>query len=255
MAKRCPLCDNSWDDSYEICPMDGGALASNRKILPNFSPQPVQVDSGENQDANVNSQNTTASASVQANQSNYNAQKNINPSYVEGIVRNFNEDFIKTNIVKQWFLSLRKGCSFVTDGNIYSFDVMENNGDIHSVVLYGKVIRGRFQDHSRVRVYGKHDRSGTIIANQIENLGSNSAVQMNKALSNISVKILTGLMLFIIGYLVFFVDYMHLFDVVLSSIFSLISAIVSFIFSTLYALIPLIIILLVLWFMIRKIFK
>ncbi|WNS77438.1 hypothetical protein RRV45_10775 [Bacillus sp. DTU_2020_1000418_1_SI_GHA_SEK_038] len=248
MAKRCAICDQTWDDSNLNCPIDGAALTPVRKVI---STPPQQTHDASETQANAQApyqasqfaatapQTSSAQASIQVKPGN---------AYVEGTVRNFHEDIIKTNPVKQWFLSLRKGCHFVRDGNICTFDVDDPKGDIHSVILYGKVIRGRFQDHSYIRVYGTQDRHNTIVAKQIENLGSNSSVAVNKTLSSLAVRVITGLIAIFLLYFILFVDLSTLLQ-------SLSAGITNFVVSVLSAIFPLIIIGFVFWMLIRKFFK
>lgn len=247
MTKRCPICDQTWDDSNLNCPIDGAALTSIRKVISNQTPQPhvtqanAQASHHPSQNATTVSQPSSAPTPIQAKVKPDNA-------YVEGTVRNFHEDIIQTNPVKQWILSLRKGCHFVLDGNIYTFDIDDPKGDIHSVILYGKVVRGRFQDHSYIRVYGTQDRHNTIIAKQIENLGSNSSVAVNKTLSGLAVRTITGLIVSFLLYFVLFADFTNLLQ-------NLSAGVTNFIISVLSAIFPLIIIGVVAWIWIRKFFR
>lgn len=253
MAKRCPICDQTWDDSNLNCPIDGAALTSIRKVI--STPNPQTHDAHDAHETQANAQTLNQSSQVAATalqtssaQASNKVKVKLGNAYVEGTVRNFNEDIIKTNPVKQWVLSLRKGCHFVRDGNICTFDVDDPTGSVHSVILYGKVIRGRFQNHSYIRVYGKQDRHNTIVAKKIENLGSNSSVAVNKTLSSLSVRVITSLMTILLLYFILFVDFRNLLQ-------SFSAGITNLVFSVLSAILPLLIIGGIIWIWVRKFFR
>ncbi|MFJ7994711.1 hypothetical protein ACIQY5_21550 [Peribacillus frigoritolerans] len=155
---------------------------------------------------------------------------------VEGEVRNFHEDEVKTNFIKQWFISVITGAPFVRDGNINSFEVLADDGKIFNIVLYGKMVRGRFQEYSRVKVFGSKGLHNTIVANSIKNLNSQSRVRTNFSIPSTIIRLAS---LIIFYYLYGFV--MFLTEVNWVSIISII--------------IQLIIIYLGLRWMIRKLFR
>jgi hypothetical protein len=265
MLKKCPICERYWDDDYSICPIDGEALTTKRRVITSPPPQQqdetaVAVDPAQQSAVQpvkpVDGSSSPVPAPVPKKRSSFSITKLMSKckrtaakeAYIEGTVRNFHEDIVQMNVVNQWFLALRKGCPFVRDGNICNFEVVDANGQVHSVVMYGKIIRGRFQEHSMIRVFGKRDRHNTMIAKSIENLSSNSKVKVNKAVSNSIVRIISMLTVLVLYYLVFMVDYISLLEAMATSVTSLLLAVIS-------ALLPIVIMVLILWFFLKKLFR
>ncbi|MED3997545.1 hypothetical protein P4647_23415 [Peribacillus frigoritolerans] len=253
MSKKCPICEQYWDDGYSVCPIDGVALTAKRKVI--TSPSSPQQDMTTNTvDPSKPASDDSSHAPIPApkKRSSFSMTKWINKlkrktareDYIEGTVRNFHEDIVQMNFVSQWFLALLKGCPFVLDGNICNFELVDSSGQVNNVVMYGKIIRGRFQDHSTIKVFGKRDRHNTIIAKSVENLSSNSKVKVNKAVSNGIVRIISSMVFLLLFYLVFMVDYI-----------SLLISIKKWLLAVISALLPIVILLIFLWFCLKKLFK
>jgi hypothetical protein len=261
MSKQCSICNSIWDDHYTNCPKDGAALSQRRKVLASPATDPTAqaeaeasaASSGPAQQAGHSSNTYTAGASgsgaVVAQPKAMAASRHRGLDVAEGVVRNFHEDVMQSKPLQHWFRSLINGNPFVSDGTSYSFEVLDQStGMAHHAVLYGKIIRGRFQDHTRIKVFGKRDRSNSILAHAVENLNSNTSVQLNRALSATAVRWITGLVIAVLIYFVAFVDWLELLN-------TAVNGILGFIGQLFTAILPLIIVIGVLWFMVRKFWR
>ncbi|MGH1143126.1 hypothetical protein [Bacillus pseudomycoides] len=265
MSKQCPVCKNKWRDDVSKCPIDDTELFIEGEII--TSPPSQQQDEADKivispkqpmiqpvKDAENDS--SIPPAIVHKKRKGFFITKLISKfkrtdpkkAYIEGVVRNFHEDIIEMNLIRQWLLALLKGCPFVKCGNICNFELLDTNGQVHSIIMYGKIIRGRFQEYSTIRVFGKWDRNNTMIARSMENLSSNSKVKVNKAISSNMVRVLSILVVSILYYLIFMVDYISLIETITASIMTFLSAVI-------LTLLPFMITFLVLWFLIKKLFR
>ncbi|MEK4069000.1 hypothetical protein [Peribacillus sp. FSL R5-0717] len=203
MVKYCHRCKDGQEYSDDVteCPVCETFLSTKRSKILSSPSQAGQVDihSPSNPIQSVPTQATSSVQQQKKRSMDNNGVKLITKSFmkmgermknmnlpkiglwrtVEGEVRNFHEDEVKTNFIKQWFISVITGAPFVRDGNINSFEVLDEDGNSFNVVLYGKMVRGRFQEYSRVKVFGSRGLHNTIVANSIKTLNSQSRVRTN----------------------------------------------------------------------------
>ncbi len=170
---------------------------------------------------------------------------------IKGQVSNFQEDVIPGKMLGRWFDACIKGIPFMKDGYMNTFQVYDQDGEGHEVVVYGKIVRGKIGDHNLVQVFGKRDRHGTVVAKHIENLNSNTTVSVNSGMSANSVRFLTAIIIFLLFSIINFVisfDWIGLVNLV-------VSVILTFLSNIFVAILPLIIVLFGIWIMIKKVFR
>ncbi len=116
--------------------------------------------------------------------------QNKNEPDVEGIVKNFFEQEISTFFITKLFRSLFLGLPFTLGNTVNTFQVYKgwglNSGDNQTgteVIVYGKIAKGKLPENNVVKVWGKKDKNGTIIAKKIHNNTSNTYLKINHAIS------------------------------------------------------------------------
>lgn len=109
---------------------------------------------------------------------------------VEGIVRNFKEEVMPGFLIVRWFRTLFMGVPFVFDKTINSFELYSNWGvgknnscNCDGVVIYGRVSRGKPNQDNTIRVWGRREANGTIVASKGFNVNSNSWMVVNHSIN------------------------------------------------------------------------
>ena len=170
-----------------------------------------------------------------------------------GRVRNFHEEEVYSPFLLKWWRSFNKGIPYVVGHTLSSFQLYEdeNSENGHDVVLYGKMTRGRFADFNRVKVYGKPDHSNSIVAKQIINLNSQSAVGVNYLLPAWAVRVITAVILLVLIttiYTVVTTDWEAMIENAVNNFMALLLSLVE-------PLLLLLIVIVTLWFMISSFFR
>lgn len=170
---------------------------------------------------------------------------------IKGQVSNFHEEVIAGKTFGRWLDSCTKGIPFMKDGYMNTFQVYDQDGEGHEVVLYGKILRGKIGDHNLVQVFGKRDRHGTVVAKRIENLNSNTTVSVNSGMSANSVRFLTAIIIFLLFSII---NFAISFDWI-GFVNYAVAVVLNFLTNIFIAVLPLIIVLFGIWIMIKKFFR
>ena len=165
---------------------------------------------------------------------------------VRGTVYNFYEEQSGRGIFYQLYQSIVYGVPFVPSGQVSTFQVQgSENGEsyAHQVVLHGRIIRGRFSDNNVVRVEGRRDYSNTILARRVVNEATDSNVTLEFAVPAGVIRFLGAVFVMLVIYL-FMLDW----DVIAQSL-------LDFIVNIVMLALPIIILIVVLLFFIKRLFR
>lgn len=130
-------------------------------------------------------------------------------NYIEGIVRNYKEDGMKTSFFGRLFRSMFTWTPFVPDGTIQTFQLFEKldqrNQDqfeqvCQEVIIYGQIISGTIHENNVVRVKGRRNRHNALEARSVKNLSSGTDIKIRHALHPLTTWILAIIVLLIISY-------------------------------------------------------
>lgn len=251
MAKNCMFCNDgqTYSDHMAICPSCG-----------NFLKRQEDTSSRNRRDEFENIFEDISEVSEPVlkpvfQQSSQMSTKTIveSASVTVGRVRNFHEEEVYSPFLMKWFRSFFKGVPFVFGHTLNTFQLYEDDHSEtgYDVVFYGKMTRGRFTDFNRVKVYGKPDHSNSIVAKQIINLNSRSAVGVNYLFSAFLVRIITAVLLCLILsslYAIVAIDWGAMVE-------NTVNTFLEFLLSLVQPIMLLLIVGFTLWFMIRGIFR
>lgn len=130
-------------------------------------------------------------------------------NYIEGIVRNYKEDGMKTSFFGRLFRSMFTWTPFVPDGTIQTFQLFEKldqrNQDqfeqvCQEVIIYGQIISGTIHENNVVRVKGRRNRHNALEARSVKNLSSGTDIKIRHALHPLTTWILAIIVLLAISY-------------------------------------------------------
>ena len=130
-------------------------------------------------------------------------------NYIEGIVRNYKEDGMKTSFLGRLFRSMFTWTPFVPDGTIQTFQLFEKldqrNQDqfeqvCQEVIIYGQIISGTIHENNVVRVKGRRNRHNALEARSVKNLSSGTDIKIRHALHPLTTWILAIIVLLAISY-------------------------------------------------------
>lgn len=275
MAKECPNCKDKveYPSNLGECPKCGNFLKVKRSSKPdvvddfadvfdNILEDPIMDERPNHSNENRRREDLKSNQQGNISFDNFQQEKTTNRKnkptkvkketkqkleVIKGEVDNFNEEVIQEHFITKWFDSIFKGIPFSRrEGVINTFHVYDEVGEGHEVILYGKILRGKIGNHNLVKVTGKRDQHGAVVARYVENLNSKTTVSVKGTTSANSVRLFTLLCFIVVLYLVFGVNWVGLIN-------SIVTGTMNLFFWLLNALLPLIIVIGVLWFGFRKI--
>lgn len=130
-------------------------------------------------------------------------------NYIEGIVRNYKEDGMKTSFFGRLFRSMLTWTPFVPDGTIQTFQLFEqldqrNQNQFEQVcqevIIYGQIISGTIHENNVVRVNGRRNRHNALEARSVKNLSSGTDIKIRHSLHPLTTWILTIVVLLAVSY-------------------------------------------------------
>lgn len=123
-----------------------------------------------------------------------------------GTVHNFQRTEIKKNTIWKWLHALQYGVPYTKSNIQYEFTLYEGDGmttagiNGHEVVMYGDAGYTLLSDNSVVRVKGKKDKNGVVMASEIIGANTGFHLRPKAAVSPQVVRLLTvvcGLLLIV----------------------------------------------------------
>lgn len=195
----CQACSDPYSSVYSP-PSQGSAVNNARKVLigdfasntggliPNGDDAVVMqpVNSLTVQAANLPAvNNTTVPTRVKST-----FMSGVDDYDVEGNVRNYKEEECKSFIMERWFRTLFTMVPFTTDDTVHTFQVYQgwnaantSNAVCDEVIVYGKITRGKINIDNTVRVWGKRDKSNSIVVTKIYNVSSDTNLNIRYGVS------------------------------------------------------------------------
>lgn len=124
-----------------------------------------------------------------------------------GTVHNFQRTEIKKNAIWKWLHALQYGVPYTKSNIQYEFTLYEGDGmttagiNGHEVVMYGDAGYTLLSDNSVVRVKGKKDKNGVVMASEIIGANTGFHLRPKAAVSPQVVRLLTVMcvLLLIVG--------------------------------------------------------
>lgn len=205
MSKKCINCNNVeiYKDNIATCPKCGNYLKTfGSEIDDNFNTLDNDISKVDNDSDKSNEiKDKTNEIEEKVNKTTQNKEEYC----IEGIVKNFFEQEISTFLVTKVFRSLFRGMPFVLSNTVNTFQVYGarriNSGDNRTsteVIIYGKIARGKLPVNNVVKVWGKKDRYGSVIAKKVYNNTSQTYLKINHSVSPIIIWILFLTFIYII---------------------------------------------------------
>lgn len=131
-----------------------------------------------------------------------------NIDYYEGTVINYGVEEERYGKLYKWFRALFVGIPYTTSKQKHHMQLMVdsygNAPQCIDVLLWGQIKYGYIHNGNSLRVYGKQCRNGSVIAKRVINYTSSGEsrngtnVVMERGLSPIVTRVITGLLLFFI---------------------------------------------------------
>lgn len=185
---NCPNCDYTNSDYAHRCIRCGTKLDQSEK---------VEIDQNK---VNQNSLNMADGHEIGTT------------NFYEGTIINYGVEEERYGKLYKWFRALFMGIPYTMSKQKHHMQLMvDSYGSTPKcvdVLLWGQIKYGYIHNGNQLRVYGKECRNGSIIAKKVVNDtssregGKGTNVVMERGLSPILVRIVTGLLLFFI--LIFF---------------------------------------------------
>lgn len=159
--------------------------------------------------------NNGSSTAIKATPFNNNAGSNASSGsmeHISGIAKNVIQDVDRRGVIWRWFRSVGTGSSFSVDSDITEFQVFPDfsgttltasGTSSDQVIMYGKIRTGMISENNDVEVYGRRDKSNTIIASKIKNVATGAVAKPSLVMSATMTRVITLLLVMLVGLILF----------------------------------------------------
>lgn len=211
MSYKCAICGKSYvENEGDVCDnclmslADSGMGMQPQTEMKNSKQSHDDIEKKENKKEEIFYNSADSKKKDEKKESRESTEK-----YVEGIVRNYKEDGMKTSFLGRLFRSMFTWTPFVPDGTIQTFQLFEQldqkNQDQFSqvcqeVIIYGQIISGTIHENNVVRVNGRRNRHNALEARSVKNLSSGTDIKIRHSLHPLTTWILTIAVLLAVSY-------------------------------------------------------
>lgn len=210
MSYKCAICGKSYvENEGDVC---DNCLLSLADSGIEMKPQSEEKN-GKKYQSKIEQKENTEKETFYKTESKEKAKRKEKAepteNYIEGIVRNYKEDGMKTSFFGRLFRSMFTWTPFVPDGTIQTFQLFEqldqrNQNQFEQVcqevIIYGQIISGTIHENNVVRVKGRRNRHNAIEARSVKNLSSGTDIKIRHALHPLTTWILTVIALLTVSY-------------------------------------------------------